>query len=151
MSAPPRDLTEPAPAAAAPDVIHLPPPKPRRRGGIRRPATDPATEWIELRVTPAVKALIRAEADKAGLTVTAYLLRPVPGTPTPRKKRSAIADRDVLVRLLGQIGKLGGNHMQLTHAFNATGETPGRAAWERQERDIQEMRRAVMKALGYGD
>jgi hypothetical protein len=151
MTEPRQRITDPAPASAAPDVIHLPPPKPERKGGGRRPAADPATEFIKLRVTPAIKAIIEQEADRAGLTVTAYLLQHVPGTPRPMKKRSAIADRDVLVRLLGQIGRLGGNHMQLTHAFNATGETPGRASWERQEQDIQAMRQAIMQALGYGD
>jgi hypothetical protein len=117
----------------------------------RRKAVNPSTAQIHLRAPEAVKVRIEQEAERAGLTVSAYLLRQVPGTPEPRKKRSAIADRDVLVRLLGQIGKLGSSHNQLAHAFNAIGEIPGRDVWARQDRAIQEMRRAVMKALGYGD
>jgi hypothetical protein len=59
-----------------------------------------------------------------------------------------VADPLILTRLLGELGKIGSNHNQLAHAFNATGEPPGRAAWERQDRAIQEMRAALLRALG---
>jgi hypothetical protein len=43
----------------------------RPRG--RPPATDPATERVEIRVTPAEKAKYREAARKARATLTAWL------------------------------------------------------------------------------
>ena len=125
--------------------------RPRRKGRGRPKATNPRGKRIELRITPATKAVIEREAKLHRMTVTGYLLRPVPVAAGPGKKRRAIADRDVLIRLLDQIREVGGDHMQLTHAYRATGEIPSREAWERQERAIQELRTALLKALGYAD
>jgi Mobilization protein NikA len=150
MNEPQHAVREPAPASDAPDVIYLPPPRPRRRGGVRRPAANPATAFIKLRIPPAEKAVIKAEAKRAGMTVTDYLLR---HSPDRRRatKLTAIADPVLLARLLGELGKIGSNHNQLAHAYNLTGETPGREAWERQDRAIQEIRSALLTALGRAD
>lgn len=113
---------------------------------MRRPAADPVTARIELRTTPARKAAIRDEAKRAGLSITDYLLR---STGRRRSTPAApVADPLILTRLLGELGKIGSNLNQLAHAFNATGETPGWTAWERQDRAIQEMRAALLQALG---
>jgi hypothetical protein len=86
MSATPRDLAEPAPAAQAPAVIHLPyapPPatekkKPRRhRDHVEQFRTD-ADEHA------ALMALARAE----GLSLGAYYRRQLIGDPGPRSKRA---------------------------------------------------------------
>jgi hypothetical protein len=149
MTEPRRRIKEPAPAREAPEVIYLPPPRPRRKGGGRRPTADPATAIIKLRTTPAKKAEIRAEAKRAGQTLTAYLLRNASGRTGRAAKPAAIADPLILTKLLSEVGHLGGNHNQLAHAYNATGETPGRKIWESQDRAIQEMKNALLKALGY--
>jgi hypothetical protein len=96
-------------------------------------------------MTPTMKAEIRAAAKVGGMTITDYLLRNTGRRAAPA---AMIADPLILARLLGELGKIGSNHNQLAHAFNATGETPERAAWERQDRAIQEMRAALLKALG---
>jgi hypothetical protein len=141
-----QQITEPAPAREAPAVIELPPPRPRR-GGRRRKAVNPRIARIELRTTPDRKAAIRTAAQMAGMSVTDYLLTHLPGwTETPRL--IAIADPEILARMLAELGKWASNHNQLARRRNTTGEEPESDEWERIDRAIQDMRRAVLEALG---
>ena len=114
---------------------------------MRRKAVNPANADIHLRTTRAKKAAIREDAKRAGLSITDYLFRNIGGRAAPAPA-ALVADPLILTRLLGELGKIGSNHNQLAHAYNATGETPGRALWESQDRAIQEMRQALLQALG---
>jgi hypothetical protein len=106
-----QQITEPAPAREAPAVIELPPPRPRR-GGRRRKAVNPRIARIELRTTPDRKAAIRTAAQMAGMSVTDYLLTHLPGwTETPRL--IAIADPEILARMLAELGSARGKPLDL--------------------------------------
>jgi hypothetical protein len=112
---------------------------------IRAPSLSPCA------CTPAEYATINAAAAQRGLTVGAHLRALGTGSAGVRARRSAPADHAVLVALLAELGKIGSNHNQLAHAFNAVGAVPDDARWQRQDHAIQDMRRALLKALGHGD
>jgi Protein of unknown function (DUF1778) len=149
MSRSARSIKEPVPASAVPDVIVLPPPRPRRKGGVRRKAANPHSARIELRTTPATKAAIRENAKRAGATVTDYLLRN-----TGRRRAApaaAVADPLILTRLLGELGKWGSNLNQLAHGRNMTGQEPPLDELRRIRVAASDMRAALLRALGHAD
>jgi hypothetical protein len=150
MSRSARSIKEPAPASAAPDVIVLPPPQPRRRGGIRRKAVDPCSAYIRLRMTPAIKAGIRENAKRAGMTMTDYLLRNM-GRRLASAPAAMIADPLMLARLLGELGKWGSNLNQLARDRNVTGQDPALDELRRIRMAASEMRAALLAALGHAD
>jgi hypothetical protein len=146
MSGPGDLARDPPPARQAPDVIHLPPPKRRRQGGTRRRAENPRTAFIGLRMTPPQKAAIAAEAKRAGLTVTEYILG-------QRRARAAAAlppgtDPVLLARILGQLGKWGSNWNQLARDRNMSGREPELDELRLIRRALTDMRDAVLQALG---
>jgi hypothetical protein len=152
------DPVEPEPRAGAPDIIYLPdqsqpapePAPPKRKPGRRR-AADPRSAWLPgTRCRPALRARLDAEAAAAGLSLGRLICVKLGDSdgPSTRRLGPPAEERDILVKLLAAVGKLGGNHTQLEAAFEAGGAAPGRAAWESQSRAILEMRGALMKALG---
>ncbi len=69
---------------------------------------------LQVRLTPEEAAPIAAAAQAAGLSVSGYARQTLLGQPTPRTQRAApSADVQALARLLGQLGKVGGNLNQL--------------------------------------
>lgn len=78
---------------------------------------------LTVRFTPAEREQLEALADRAGLTLGSYLRSRALETPTMRAIRRPTAAVDVLKRLLGQVGKIGGNLNQLAKGVNR-GETP---------------------------
>jgi Bacterial mobilisation protein (MobC) len=142
-------IAEPPPARSAAGVIELPAPRPRRRGGVRRKAVNPANADIHLRVTPARKASLRAEAKQAGVSITNYLLRNT-GRATPAPS-TAIADPLILTRLLGELGKWGSNLNQLARDHNRTGQDPELDELRRIREAAADMRAALLRALGHAD
>lgn len=121
----------------------------------RKRVADPYSVLMpRWRATPHMAEQVQADAQAAGLSYGAFM-RAVfspDGKPGPRSRRAApTPEKRLLVQMLAELGKIGSNHNQLARAFNATGETPGQAEWRRCAADIQDMRRAVLAALGYGD
>ena len=156
-----RDATaqraDPEPEAEA--VIYLPdlslpePAPPKRRPGRRRVA-DPRSAWLPgTRCLPALRAKLETEAAAAGLSLGGFICVKLGDSSGPRTRHAGLppADRDILVKLLAELGKIGSNHNQLAHAYNATEAAPGRAEWESQSRAILDMRRALLQALGHAD
>jgi hypothetical protein len=141
-------IREAPPARDAPDVIELPPPRPRRKGGMRRPAADPLTARIELRTTPARKAAISAEAQRVGMTITDYLLRNEAGRRARRRTPIFDSDPIVLVKMLAELGKWGSNWNQLARDRNMRGQEPEADELRRIREALWDIRDAVMQALG---
>jgi hypothetical protein len=131
--------------------MDVPPPRSGRKGGVRRKAVNPRSENILLRVTPARKEQIRAEAEAAGLTITDYLLRNEPGVLQFRAMPRTAADPKMLARILGELGKWGGNWNQLARDRNMTGQEPELDELRRIGTAIWDMRGEVLKALGRAD
>jgi Bacterial mobilisation protein (MobC) len=148
MSRSANGIAEPPSARSAAGVIELPAPRPRRRGGVRRKAVNPANADIHLRVTPARKASLRAEAKQAGLSITDYLLRNT-GRATPAP--TPVADPLILTRLLGELGKWGSNLNQLARDHNRTGQDPELDELRRIREAAADMRAALLRALGHAD
>jgi len=74
-----------------------------------------------MRCTPDELAQLEAAAERAGLTVGAFMRGQCLGTPGPRAVRRPPVERAALAQLLAQLGKAGGNLNQIARALNAGG------------------------------
>ena len=72
----------------------------------RRKVKDPKARMSTLRWTAEQYAAVSEAADKAGLTVAAFLRAVALGTPGPRSVKRAPVDKRELARLLGPTGNL---------------------------------------------
>jgi hypothetical protein len=89
--------------------------KPKRSGTeTRRRACD-----VRARVTPGERAEIEAAADRAGLTLGSFIRERLLTAPTTRAVRRPPVQAAALSKLLGQIGKIGGNLNQIAAHLNA--------------------------------
>ena len=108
------------------------------------------TRLKAIRLTPDELAAIEVAAERAGMTVGAYMRSVVLAAPVPRQSRRPPVERRALAQLLGQIGKLGSNVNQLAKYGNL-----GRLIEDRHlaeaAADIAALRAAVMDALGRGE
>jgi hypothetical protein len=100
-----------------------------------------------IRLTDAEHAELVSRAERAGLSVAGLIRQRCLDLPPPRASRRPVPERVELVRLLGQIGKIGGNVHQITRAMNAGG-SPSAMVMEDAARDVAEMRAAILAALG---
>lgn len=76
------------------------------------------TAHLTIRLTPEERASIEASAERAGLTAGSYARQTVLGAPPPRQVRRPTVEKLLLSKLLGQLGKIGGNLNQLAKATN---------------------------------
>jgi hypothetical protein len=104
-----------------------------------------------VRCTVRERAAIRAGAERAGLSVGAFMRASALGNAGPRAVRRPPVERKELARLLGHLGKVGSNVNQLARGFNVTGVLPGFPELLGIREDVRQMRDALMKALGRGD
>jgi hypothetical protein len=148
MKRPAPGVTQSVMARDTPSLSGLPAPRPRRRPGVRRKALNPRIAQLHLRMTPARKAAIQADAAQAGMTVTAYLLSHLPGYADP-PPLIARADPKILARYLAELGKWGSNWNQLTREMNRTGREPELDELEHIRIALWEIREAVLRALGH--
>jgi hypothetical protein len=112
---------------------------------------DARTRIIPVRCNESERTAISEKATQAGLSVGAFLRSLALGDAGPRAVRRPPIERKELARLLGELGKIGSNVNQLARGFNQTGVLPGFPEILAIQRDIREMRAALMKALGRGD
>jgi hypothetical protein len=92
---------------------------------------------------------IRAEADRAGVTVGTFARDVLIDARAPRRVRRPPAAKAELARLLGELGKIGSNVNQLAHKANI-GQLrvlEPMVLLQLQD-DLEEMREALMRALG---
>jgi hypothetical protein len=104
---------------------------------------------VGFRATDAEHAAVRAAAERAGLTVGAYVRKHTLGAPVERQSRRPNIDRAQVAQLLGQVGRIGGNINQIAHSLNAGG-SPSAMLISSAVEDVAAMRRALMEALGRG-
>jgi hypothetical protein len=102
-----------------------------------------------LRLTDAEQVELAARAERAGLTVGAYLRQQALGGSGPRARRRPHADAALLLDVLGQVGRIGSNVNQLARAANAGG-WPSASAMEDAAQDVIVACDAIMQALGKG-
>lgn len=93
-------------------------PRPRRRETRQRQLVG------RMRCTPAEYAQLEAAAERAGLTIGAFMRQQCLGSPGPRAVRRPPVERAALAQILGQLGKCGSNLNQIARALNAEGKAP---------------------------
>lgn len=105
------------------------------------------TSHVMVRLTPEERAALDAAAARGGLSLAGYA-RSVLLTAAPlRQSRRPPVERAELARLLGQVGKIGGNVNQIARVLNGGGEADPPALAGLRD-DIAAMRAAIMGALG---
>lgn len=109
---------------------------------------DARDQLINLRCTEQERLGIKARAGQAGLSVGAFLRALALGDPGPRSVRRPPVERAELVRLLGQLGKIGSNINQIAKAIHTTCSLPGWPELAAIREDIAAMRAALLGALG---
>lgn len=82
---------------------------------------------IGVRMTPEERAEVDRRADAAGLSVAAYLRACALGDAGPRATRKPPVAKQEMVRILGQLGKIGSNLNQLARAVNMGADPNGLA------------------------
>lgn len=75
-----------------------------------------------MRCTPDEHAQLEAAADRAGMTVSAFMRHQCLGTAGPRAVRRPPVERAALAQLLAQLGKCGSNLNQIARALNSDRE-----------------------------
>ena len=102
---------------------------------------------LTIRFTPEERAAIDTAAERAGLTSGSYARQTLLGAPAPRQVRRPQVERRELARLLGELGKIGGNLNQLAKQANQ-----GIAVYHNELLyalgGLRVVREAVLKALG---
>jgi hypothetical protein len=109
---------------------------------------DVRNRLIHLRCSERERSEIKTRAAQAGLSVGAFLRALALGDPGPRSVRRPPVERTELVRLLGQIGKIGSNINQIAKAIHTTCALPGGPELAAIRKDIETMRAALLGALG---
>jgi hypothetical protein len=103
---------------------------------------------VQVRCTDDEFAQIEAAAERASLTVGAFMRRQCLGTSGPRAVRRPPVERAALAQMLGHLGKCRSNLNQIARVLNSGGDTPDGIPAAIAE--FREACAAIMQALGYG-
>ncbi len=102
---------------------------------------------LPIRLSDEEHAVIDEAAARAGLVVSSYARQALLGAPAPRQVRRPAVERRELVRLLGELGHIGGNLNQLAKAANS-GVIVYQGEIDAALHGLTEARDAILKALG---
>lgn len=102
---------------------------------------------LPVRCTDEELAAIEVAAERAGLSVAAFVRQRTIGSAGPRSTRQR-ADRAELCRLLGEAGKIGSNINQLARVANGKGQLPVAEELTRIGDEVRSFGAAIMAALG---
>lgn len=102
---------------------------------------------LSVRLTDEERAELERRAERSGLTLGGYFKSVVFNSPPPPQSRRPSADREELGKLLAAIGRIGNNVNQLARVANA-GSWPESEKLSQAVREIQWIRKSLMKALG---
>jgi hypothetical protein len=105
------------------------------------------TAHLTVRLSPDERAAIDAAAEKAGLMAGSYARQALLGGPAPRQVRRPPVERKELARLLGELGKIGGNLNQIARSMN-TGVVVYENEIDMALGGLADVRDAILKALG---
>lgn len=118
----------------------------RRRG--RRRVAEPKSAFVRLRCTEKQHADLAERADRAGLSVAAYMLAMSLGEEAPRGARRPPIERRLIAKLLGETGKIGSNINQIARALNMGRTDPDALQLAPIQAELSLIRDALMAALG---
>lgn len=104
---------------------------------------------ISFRVDPGEYDRIKGEADRGGVTVGTFARDVLIGAQAARRVRRPPAEKAELVRILGQLGKIGSNVNQLAAKANVgVLRVLDPMALAQLQDELDEMRDDLMRALG---
>ncbi len=107
------------------------------------------TRVLKARFNEAEAASIQKMAESSGLSVAAMLRTALFNAPPPPSRRRPSINHQAVVRLMGQLGKIGSNINQLAKHANAGRDMDRMSdSIEYALRDLAEMRFEIMRALG---
>jgi hypothetical protein len=100
--------------------------KTSRRGGKaagrhfgQRPVEDALDAWLPpIRCTAAQRAATLRDAERAGISVNAYIRQRLYGSAGPRAQRKPGADIVLMAKVLAELGKSGSNLNQIAYHLN---------------------------------
>jgi hypothetical protein len=90
---------------------------------------------------------IAAKADNAGMTRAAWSRNVMLGAAGPRAQRRPHPDKKLLIQILGQIGRVGGNINQIARNLNEGGQ-PQIPELKQAIKAYMDIRNAIYEALG---
>ena len=105
------------------------------------------TVRLDIRCSPEQKQKLAEVAKIAGLTVSSYARQILFNATPPRHSQRPSVDKDLLIQVLGQIGKIGSNINQIAHNFNATGAPPHIPALEEELTELKKLRVIINNAI----
>jgi hypothetical protein len=108
----------------------------------RRPSPFP------IRLSPELRARGDTLAAEAELSLSSLFISALFGTPPSRRSRRPHPDRDLLVKIVGLLGNIGGTLNQLAKASHQ-GSWPDSRAIEQMRADIRLMRDTLLRAFGF--
>jgi chorismate mutase len=114
----------------------------------KRRLSEARGKFVAVRCSDTEHATLTASAERAGLSVGAYLRTIALGQPGPRAVRRPAVEKEVLARLLGELGKLGSNVNQIARAVNTTGNLPSWSELAAIRGELTTLRAALLQALG---
>jgi len=137
------------------DTVVSPAPKPRRARTARSDGsahsgseTRQRGSIVPFRVNASERADLEAAADRAGLSLGSYIRARVLTAPTTRATRTPPVNKVALAKLLGEIGRIGGNVNQIARQLNSGRDPQEVANLQHTLRSLWQMRDAVLMALG---
>ena len=90
---------------------------------VRRSSEKRQRSYVaQFRCSDAERAQLEAQAERAGLSPSAYMRHQCLGTAGPRAGRRPPVERAALAQVLAQLGKCGSNLNQIARALNSQGE-----------------------------
>jgi hypothetical protein len=95
-----------------------------------------------------LRADLDSRAAAADLSLGGLFISAVLNAPPPPRSHRPHPDRDLLLKLLGLLGNIGGNLNQLTKAAHE-GSWPDSRVIEQMRDDIRFMRNAFARAFGF--
>jgi hypothetical protein len=102
---------------------------------------------LTIRLSAEERAAIDAAAERSGLTMGSYARQALLGAPAPRQVRRPPIERKELARLLGELGKIGGNLNQLAREANQ-GLVVNQVELLAALASLRAVREAILVALG---
>jgi len=106
-------------------------------------------QYLSIRLTADERAEIEQKAERAGLRTGSYARRVLLDAQPPRQIRRPPLEKVLLVKFLGELGRVGNNLNQLARDMNF-GEGIDGIGLAEDIRDLRRMRDAVLDALGRG-
>jgi hypothetical protein len=119
--------------------------------GGRPRVSDPKDKFASIRFAGADYDKAAEAAERAGLSFGAFVRKTVVGAAGPRAKRCASVNKALFVKALADLGKAGSNLNQLAKVANTTGRPAGQGELAAMKSAVDEIKAAILKALGYGD